>query len=75
MAMIVRLDNSGISKKRGVCCYFKENLPIRIMKITSMTKCLALEMPYNNKLVIVCVIFPSLTSLSFLELILIHGSF
>ena len=24
-----------------------------------MTKCLALEMPYNNKLVIVCVIFRS----------------
>ena len=58
---IVRSDHPSGSKRGGVCCYFKESLPIRILKITPMTECLVLEMLYNNKLVIVSVInsFPS----------------
>ena len=46
---IVRSDHPSGSKKGGVCCYFKESLPIRMLKITPMTECLVLEMLYNNK--------------------------
>ena len=55
---IVRSDHPSGSKRKGVCCYFKESLPIRILKITPMTECLVLEMLYN-KLYIVSVIYRS----------------
>ena len=55
---IVRSDHPSGSKRGGVCCYFKESLPIRILKITPMTECLVLEMLYN-KLVIVSGIYRS----------------
>ena len=54
---IVRSNHPSVSK-RGVCCYFKESPPIRILKITPMTEFLVLEMLYN-KLVIVSVIYRS----------------
>ena len=56
---IVRSDYPSISKRGGVSCYFKESLPIRTFKITSMAECLVLEMLHNNKLVIVSVIYRS----------------
>ena len=66
---IVRSDHPSDSKRCGVCCYFKESLPIRILKITPMTECLVLEMLYNNKLVIVSVIYrsPSQSSQEFAQ--------
>ena len=66
---IVRSDHPSGSKRGGVCCYFKESLPIRILKITSMTECLILEMLYSNELVIVSVIYrsPSLSSQEFVQ--------
>ena len=33
---LVRSDHPSGSKRGGVCCYFKESLPIRILKITPM---------------------------------------
>ena len=56
---IVLSDHPSGSKRGGVCCYFKESLPVRLLKITPMTECLELEMLYNNKLVIVSVIYHS----------------
>ena len=52
-----------------MCCGFKENLPIRILKTTSMTECLLWEMLCNNKLVIVSVIYrsPNQSSQEFLQ--------
>ena len=55
---IVRSDHPSGSKRGGVCCYFKESLPIRIWRITPMTECLVLDMLYN-KLGIVSVIYRS----------------
>ena len=60
---IVRSDHPSDSKRSGVCCYFKEILPIRILKITPMTEYLVLEILYN-KLVIVSVIYRSLSQSS-----------
>ena len=34
---LVGSDHPSGSKRGGVCCYFKESLPIRILKITPMT--------------------------------------
>ena len=34
---LVGSDHPSGSKRGGVCCYFKECLPIRILKITPMT--------------------------------------
>ena len=56
---IVQSDDPGGSKRGGVSCYFKGSLPIRILKITPMIECLVLEMLYNNKLVLVSVIYRS----------------
>ena len=66
---IVRSDHPSGSKRGGVCCYFKESLPIRILKITPMTECLVLEMLCNNKLIIVSVIYcsPSQCSQKFVQ--------
>ena len=67
---IVQSDHSSSSKRGEVCCCFKENLPIRILKITPMTQCLLLEMLCNNKLVIVSVMYrsPSQSSQEFLQI-------
>ena len=54
---IVRFDHPRVSKRGGVCCYFKENLPIRRLNITPMTECLVLELLCNNKLVIISLLF------------------
>ena len=56
---LVRSDHPSGSKRCVVCCYFKESLLIRILKITPMIECLLLEILYNNKLVIVSVIYRS----------------
>ena len=56
---IIRSDRPSGSKRGGVCCYLKESLLIRILKITPMIECLVLEMLYNNKIVIVSIIYRS----------------
>ena len=66
---IVRFDHASGSKRARVCCYFKESLLVRIMKITLMIECLVLEILYNNKSVIVSVIYrpPSQSSQEFAQ--------
>ena len=66
---IVRSDYPSISNRGGVCCYFKESFPIRILKITLMAECLVLEILRNNKLVIVSAIYcsPSQSSQEFAQ--------
>ena len=67
---VVRSVHRSGSKRGGVCCYFKGSLPIRVLKITLITECLVLEMLYNNKLVIVFVIYrsPTQSSQEFVQL-------
>ena len=66
---IVRWDQPNGSKRGRKCCYFKESLPIRILKITPMIECLVLEILYNDKLVIVSAIYrsPSQSSQEFAQ--------
>ena len=66
---IARSDHPSGSKRGGLCCYFKESLLIRTLKITLLTTCLVLEMLYNNKLVLVSFIYrsPSQSSQEFAQ--------
>ena len=56
---LIRLDHPNDIKRGGVCIYFKEILPVRIINIPYLKEALLLEMNYNNKRVIVSVIYRS----------------
>ena len=47
------LDNI---KRGGVCIYYKESFPVRVVSLSYIKEALLLEMSYNNKKVIVSVI-------------------
>ena len=58
---LVRADHPNNIKRGGVCVYYKESLPVRVINISYIKEALFLEMNYNNKKVIISVIyrFPS----------------
>ena len=56
---MIRLDHPNDIKRGGVCIYFKEILPIRVMNIPHLKEALLLEINYNNKRVVVSVIYRS----------------
>ena len=46
-------------KRGGVCIYYKESLPVRVISLPYLREALLLEMAYNKKKVIVFVIYRS----------------
>ena len=46
-------------KRGGVCIYYKESLPVRVISLPYLREALLLEMAYNEKKVIVFVIYRS----------------
>ena len=56
---LIRADHPGDIKRGGVCIYYKESLPVRIKPLPYLKEALLLEMIYNNKKVIVSVIYRS----------------
>ena len=56
---LIRSDHPNYIKRGGVCIYFKEILPVRVINIPYLKEALLLEMNYNNKRVIVSVIYRS----------------
>ena len=56
---LIRSDHPNDIKRGGVCIYFKEILPVRVINIPYLKEALLLEMNYNNKRVIVSVIYRS----------------
>ena len=56
---LIRSDHPNDIKRGGVCIYFKEILPVRVINISYLKEALLLEMNYNNKRVIVSVIYRS----------------
>ena len=56
---MIRLDHPNDIKRGGVCIYFKEILPIRVMNIPHLKEALLLQINYNNKRVVVSVIYRS----------------
>ena len=56
---LVRADHPNNIKRGGVCIYYKESLPVRVINIPDIKEALLLEMNYNNKKVIISVIYRS----------------
>ena len=56
---LIRSDHPNDIKRGGGCIYFKEILPVRVINIPYLKEALLLEMNYNNKRVIVSVIYRS----------------
>ena len=52
-------DHPNDVKRGGVCIYYKESLPVRAINIPFLKEALLLEMAYNNKKVIVSVLYRS----------------
>ena len=53
---LVRADHPNNIKRGGVCIYYKESLPVRVINIPYIKEALLLEMNYNNKKAIISVI-------------------
>ena len=56
---LVRADHPNNIKRGGICIYYKESLPVRVISIPYIKEALLLEMNYNNKKVIISVIYRS----------------
>ena len=57
--ILVRADHPNNIKRGGVCIYYKESLPVRVISLPYLKEALLLEMTYNNKKVIVSIIYCS----------------
>ena len=56
---VIRADHPGNIKRGGVCIYYKESLPVRVINTTYFKEALLLEMSCNSKNVMVSVIYHS----------------
>ena len=56
---LVRADHPDDTKRGGVCIYYKESLPLKIINLPYFKEALLLEMSYNKNKVIVSVIYRS----------------
>ena len=56
---LIRADHPGNIKRGGVCIYYKESLPVRIINLPNFKKALLLEMNHNNKKVLISVVYRS----------------
>ena len=56
---LVRADHPDNIKRGGVCIYYKESLPVRVISLPYLKEALLLEMNDNNKKMIVSVIYRS----------------
>ena len=56
---LIRADHPDNIKRGGVCIYYKESLPIRVISTPYLKEALLLEMDYNNKKVMISVIYRS----------------
>ena len=56
---IVRVDHPDNIKRGGVCIYYKESLPVRVINLPYLKEALLLEMTDNNKKIIVSIIYRS----------------
>ena len=57
--ILVCADHANNIKIGGVCIYYKESLPVRIISLPYLKEALLLEVTYNNKEIIVSVIYRS----------------
>ena len=46
---LVRSDHPSNTKRGGVCLYYKNNLPLRVINIGYLDECLTLELTFGDK--------------------------
>ena len=46
---LVRSDHPSNTKRGGVCLYYKNNLPLRVINIGYLNECLTLELTVGDK--------------------------
>ena len=56
---LIRADHPDNIKRGGVCIYYKESLPVRVISTPYFKEAVLLEMSYNNKKVMISVIYCS----------------
>ena len=56
---LIPADHPDNIKRGGVCIYYKESLPVRVLSLPYLKEALLLEMIDNNKKIIVSVIYRS----------------
>ena len=56
---LIRSDHLNHIRRGSVCIYYKESVPVRAINIQYLKQALLLEMTYNNKKMIVSVIYRS----------------
>ena len=56
---LIRADHPNNIKRGGVCIYYKESLPVRIISLPFLNEALLLEMSCYNKKIIVSVVYRS----------------
>ena len=61
--VLVRADHPNNIKRGGVCIYYKESLPVRVISLPYLKEALLLEMTCKNKKVIVSVIYRPLAKI------------
>ena len=49
---LIRSDHPNDIKRDGVCIYFKEILPVRVINIPYLKEALLLEMNYNKRVIV-----------------------
>ena len=56
---MVRTDHSNNVKQGGVCIYFKESLPVRVINLPYLQEALLLELNDQNKRIIISSLYRS----------------
>ena len=56
---LVHADHPNNIKRGGVCIHFKESHPVQFISLLYLKEVLLLEMTYNNKKVLVSIIYSS----------------
>ena len=50
---LIHADHPKIIKQGGVCIYYRETLPVKIVQLNYLPECLVCEINYNKKIFIV----------------------
>ena len=56
---LVRSDHPSNTKRGGVCLYYKNNLPLRVVNIGYLNECLILELKVGDKICSFVVLYRS----------------
>ena len=56
---LVSSDHPSNTKREGVCLYYKNNLPLRVINIGYLNECLTLELTFGDKICNFAVLYRS----------------